>query len=227
MMMKGIKHTLAITGIILFASQLLGQVRVEVEEISNGSSFESIEEIQRVPFNDFFKEINPLEMTFKPLQVIDSANWIALDMYALDDLDLGDVEFRDEDKYYGIGRYEYKTTTYYFVAMPLTGGGWNVTVMICNESGEFTDGYTIAYTGYEGEGKINIHGWVEYNKRRDELVFITRAHVYFHDSDSGEDATEELRDCEAFCLREGEIAPYDKVDVDGLNKKYQMDITSD
>ena len=223
MMMKGIKHMLCAFGIVLFASQVFGQIRVEVEQLSNGSDFESIDEIVRVPLNDFFKEMNPLDTTFKPAFEVDSANWRRLDIEALYDLDMGDVEFSDDDAYYGIGRYELNAITYYFVAVP-NSSGWEVAIFVRNYTGVFTDGYTIASAMRYSEEEITTYGWVEYLKRSNEIIVITRTNESFQNrgGEESDEVIEELHDCQAFCLREGEFAPYLRGDAKVWNERYEM-----
>ena len=211
-----------IIGCLCFLSY--GQVVVEREQLSNISSFEGIDELQRPNFNDFFKEIDPMEMTFKPVSKPDST-WIRLDIDAIYDLDMGNAEISGDDEYYGIGRYELKGITYYFVGMPIAENVWNVTVMVCNGTGEFTDGYAIAYGVFDPSDEVVIYGWVEYLERSNEIILITRRKETSQNRGGEEEYTfvEELYNCEAFCLREGEFAPYTKGNVKSWNKKYTID----
>ncbi len=223
-MMKN-RCIVGIVGFLCLSLSSFGQIRVETQKMSVSSELASIEELKRPKFNDFFTEINPLEMTFQPALVIDSANWVQLDEQAILDLDMGDVDIREDDKYYGIGRYELKSTTYYFVAMPNINGGWNVTVMVCNETGEFTDGYTIANVMYDSGEEILTHGWIEYIERSNEIILITRMKESYQNrgGEENDEVIEELHDCEVYCLREGEFALDKRADIETMNARYLMD----
>ena len=97
--------------------------------------------------------------------------------------------------------------------------------MVCNGTGEFTDGYAIAYGVFDPGDEVVIYGWVEYLERSNEIILITRRKETYQNRGGEEEYTfvEELYDCEAFCLREGEFAPYNKGNVKSWNKKHTID----
>lgn len=213
---------------IFFLVCLIGNAthaQVEEEQINIVSSFDTISVLDSSALNKYFREVNPIEMTFKPTMVIDSANWILLTEYAILDLDMGDVEITENEKYYGIGRYNSNRITYYFVAMPLPEGGWGISVFACNDTGKFTDAYMIAFgiQNYDEEiYKYDQYAWIEEVKHSNELIFVTRSKESYRNHADEENYELIVNDCRAICLREGEFAPFNKGNVQAWNKKYML-----
>ncbi|MFT5779133.1 MAG: hypothetical protein ACI837_002090 [Crocinitomicaceae bacterium] len=135
-------------------SQSVAPIEVWPEELDLETP-EALFEVYYRPFNDFFREIDPVGRTFTPVDSIDSATWLELDYNAMNDLG---ISMNDPDRhYYGVGRYNHDEITYYFVAVPNYYSGWNTRVYACNETGAFTDSLFLASSVPAGGGDMKLY----------------------------------------------------------------------
>ena len=108
--------------IVVLALSTLSYGQIEIDHPKMVQSSEQIEEVARTPMYVMFPEIDVLNMRFETYTQIDTANWFPLEFYVLQDLDL--LSDSIQKTYYGVGRYEFETSTYYFVAYPDPSGWW-------------------------------------------------------------------------------------------------------